>query len=106
MPTVAEIFEKMPQRLDVSKAGNLNMAVLFDLSGPEGGQWTVEVANGECQVHTEAVGTPTATIRMAADDYVAMTSGTLNPMTAFMTGKIKVEGDLGAVMKIQSLFGL
>jgi putative sterol carrier protein len=33
-----------------------------------------------------------------------MVTGKLNPMTAFMSGKVKVEGDLGAVMKFQTLF--
>jgi putative sterol carrier protein len=41
---------------------------------------------------------PKATIRMDGNDYVAMTSGELNPMAAFMSGKVKVEGDLGSVM--------
>ena len=40
---------------------------------------------------------------MSDADYVAMTSGSLNPMMAFMSGKIKVEGDLNTVMKLQSI---
>lgn len=107
MPTVAEIFEQMPARFDAGKAGNLTMTVLFDLSGDDGGQYTLDVVNGQANV-TKGIASesPSATIRMDANDYVAMTTGKLNPMTAFMTGKVKVEGDLGAVMKMQSLFGM
>jgi putative sterol carrier protein len=43
---------------------------------------------------------------MDADDFEAMSTGDLNPMMAFMSGKIKVDGDLNAVMKFQSLVGL
>lgn len=58
------------------------------------------------QLREEAVDNPTATIKMAAEDYAKMTRGELNAMTAFMTGKIKVDGDLNTVMKFQSLFGM
>jgi putative sterol carrier protein len=43
---------------------------------------------------------------MDSDDYVKMMSGELNPMMAFMSGKVKVDGDLNSVMKMQSLFGM
>ncbi len=44
------------------------------------------------------------TINVAMEDLQAMIGGTLNPMTAFMGGKIKVKGDMGVAMKLQSLF--
>jgi putative sterol carrier protein len=44
-----------------------------------------------------------ATLTMASEDFVALTKGQLNPMNAFMSGKIKVAGDMGLVMKLQSL---
>jgi len=43
------------------------------------------------------------TISVAKDDFIALTNGDLNPMSAFMSGKIKVEGDMGVAMKLQSL---
>lgn len=44
------------------------------------------------------------TVTMAQDDFLSIVSGSLNPMTAFMTGKIKVKGDMSVAMKMQSLF--
>jgi len=44
------------------------------------------------------------TISVSQDDLQGMISGTVNPMTAFMSGKIKVKGDMGLAMKLQSLF--
>lgn len=43
------------------------------------------------------------TVKVAKADFLALTSGDLNPMTAFMSGKIKVEGDMSVAMKLQSL---
>lgn len=45
------------------------------------------------------------TILVSAEDMKAMLSGELNPMTAFMAGKIKVKGDMTVAMKLQSLLG-
>lgn len=45
------------------------------------------------------------TISMTSEDFQAMLSGDLNPMMAFMSGKIKIDGDMGVAMQLQSLFG-
>ncbi|MBE2221776.1 MAG: SCP2 sterol-binding domain-containing protein [Anaerolineae bacterium] len=104
--SVTEIFSSMASNFNAEKAGDLNASVVFDLSGDGGGSWTVTVADGKCDVQEGASDSPTATIKMAASDYEAMTSGNLNPMMAFMSGKIKVDGDLNTVMKFQTLFGM
>lgn len=102
MPTVEEIFAEMPNRIDSAKLAGLDMSIMFDLSGEQGGQYTLVVADGAANVINGASDNPTATLKMDAADWQAMATGNLNPMTAFMTGKVKVEGDLGAVMKMQS----
>jgi putative sterol carrier protein len=43
------------------------------------------------------------TIKMSMDDFKAMAAGQLDGMTAFMTGKLKIEGDMGVAMKLQGL---
>ena len=104
--SIAELFNSMPGRLQADKAAGVNMSILFDLSGDGGGQYFVDLKDGKLDV-TEgaAAAAPSATVKMAADDFKAMSSGSLNPMMAFMTGKIKVDGDLNSVMKFQSLVG-
>jgi len=76
------------------------------LSGDDGGQWSVTIADGACNVITGAADNPKSTVRMDAGDYNDMITGKLNPMMAFMSGKVKVEGDLNTVMKFQSIFGM
>ena len=106
MPSVAEIFEAMPAQLDASKAADINMKIAFDLSGEQACQKTLVIADGKAVVDDGASEDADATLKMDGDDYAAMVSGELNPMTAFMTGKVKVDGDLGSVMKMQGLFGM
>ena len=43
------------------------------------------------------------TMKITMEDFIAMTQGELDGMTAFMTGKLKIEGDMGIAMKLQSL---
>jgi putative sterol carrier protein len=104
--TVAEIFNSMPGRFQADKAAGTNMGILFDLSGDGGGQWHVNIADGQLNVTEGApAATPSATVKMTAEDFADMSSGKLNPMMAFMTGKVKVDGDLNTVMKFQSMVG-
>ncbi|MEL6659133.1 MAG: SCP2 sterol-binding domain-containing protein [Bacteroidota bacterium] len=44
-------------------------------------------------------------ISMTPEDFMALVSGDLNPMMAMMTGKVKIKGDMGVAMKLQSLLG-
>jgi len=104
MTTPADIFAKTAENLIADKAGDMNAAVAFDLSGDEGGQWTVKIADGNCTVEDGIAEGADATISMEGSDYVDMMTGKLNPMMAFMGGKVKVSGDLNTVMKFQTMF--
>ncbi len=104
MASVAEMFEEMPNVFNAEKAGDMDATVQFDLSGEDGGQWYVTVADGSCTTEKGVVDKPKATIRMDAQDYVDMIAGRLDPMTAFIQQKVKVEGDLNTVMKFQTIF--
>lgn len=104
--TPAEIFSNMDSQFHADKAKDVNMTVQFDLSGDNGGVWAVNINDGTAEVVEGGVDAPTATVKMDGDDYVAMTTGKLNPMMAFMSGKVKVEGDLNSVMKFQQFFGM
>lgn len=103
--SVADLFKSMPDRLQADKAAGVNMSIVFDLTGDTGGQWHVQIVDGKVNVTEGNGGVANATVRMSAEDFQAMSTGSLNPMMAFMTGKVKVEGDLNSVMKFQSLVG-
>jgi putative sterol carrier protein len=104
MPSLDELFAMMPNAFDAEKAKDLNATVQFDLTGEGGDQYYVQIANGTIKTEKGTADSPTATIHMDAEDYKKMIAGDLNPVTAFMTQKIKVEGDLNTVMKFQTLF--
>jgi putative sterol carrier protein len=69
--------------------------------GPEG----TLLLDGQANKVTEEDGTADTTIKVSWADWEAMSSGQLDGMTAFMQGKLKVEGDMSAAMQLQGVLG-
>jgi putative sterol carrier protein len=67
-----------------------------------GGDGTIMLDGAASQV-SEDDGDADTTIKVAWDDWQAMADGQLDGMTAFMTGKLKVEGDMGNAMQLQGV---
>ncbi len=102
--TIQQVMQGMPGAFQAAKAGNVKASVQFNLTGEGGGTWTVKIAEGKCEVVDGAIEAPTATLTAAASDYLALVRGELNAMSAFMSGKLKITGDMGLMMKFQNWF--
>ena len=102
--TSAKIFEKMPDVFRPEQADGVDAIYEFDISGDGGGRWHVVVQNKTCKVNQECAGSPTVVFRMSSADHVGIVDGTVSPQTAFMMGRIKVEGDLMAALGFYQLF--
>jgi putative sterol carrier protein len=96
-----EFFESLPSRADASKTAGMNNTYLFDIEGV--GRWKVDVRDGNVNV-TEGGDDADAVISTSEETFEKITSGEQNPTSAYMTGKLKVKGDMGAAMKLQKLF--
>ena len=99
-----QAFDMMPTRFNKEAAKGLNAIYQFDLSGDGGGKWHVIINNDTCQVKEGPAASPSITISMTAQDYLDMLSGKLNGHMAFMTGKLRIAGDMGLALRMQSLF--
>jgi putative sterol carrier protein len=99
-----QAFDMMPSRFNKEAAKGLNAIYQFDLSGDGGGKWHVIINNDSCEVKEGAAASPSITISMTAQDYLDMLSGKLNGQMAFMTGKLRIAGDMGLALRMQSLF--
>ena len=100
---ISDIFKEMANRFDAGQMEGFNAAVQFSLTGEESAEYTVDIQDGAINVEEGTASDPTATVTMTSDDFKALTSGELNPMMAFMQGLVKVDGDLNAVMKLQTI---
>ena len=101
---INDIFSRMPGRLDPEAAAGLDAVIQFDLSGDGGGVWHCAIKDGACTVAGGAHDAPTMTLSMEAADYVGLISGELDGTVAFMSGKLRIDGDMSLAMRMQSLF--
>jgi len=102
--TVSRIFSGLEQAFQQDKAVGVDVVFQFEISGPDGGSWYATVKEGRCEVTEGSHAAPTTTIKMADVDFVKLIKGELNGMSAFTSGKLRVEGDLMKSQLIEKLF--
>jgi putative sterol carrier protein len=96
-----EFFDKLESRADGAKLAGMTNSYVFDIEGE--GLWRVAVADGKLAV-TEGGGDADTTISTSSETFEKIVSGEQNPTTAYMTGKLKIKGDMSAAMKLQKIF--
>ena len=101
---VKGLFPTMVDRFLPEKAGVISATILFDLSGDNGGYFWIKIADGAATTGAGEVSDPAMTVKASADDWFAVATGQMNAMQAFMTGKLKILGDMGLAMKMQTIF--
>jgi putative sterol carrier protein len=99
--SVQEFFASLPSRADKAKTAGMTNSYVFDIEGA--GVWKVAVDDGKVDV-TEGRGDADVTISASREVFEKIIKGEQNPTSAYMTGKLKVKGDMGAAMKLQKLF--
>jgi putative sterol carrier protein len=100
--SVNEFFEGLTSRADPAKIAGVDNTYRFDIDGA--GSWTVDVQDGKVDVEQDGDAEPDVTIATSEETFQKLVSGEQNPTTAYMTGKLKIKGDMGAAMKLQKLF--
>jgi putative sterol carrier protein len=102
---LGEIFRRMEEHF---KPGSGQDAVIhWKITGrPDGGedQWEVVIADGRCTSRPELDAEPRATLKIDGVPFLKLVTGNANGPMLFMSGKLKIEGDLMFAAQIQSMF--
>jgi putative sterol carrier protein len=99
--TVQEFFDTLPERVDPAKTAGMNNTYVFEVE--DAGTWTVKVVDGAVQV-TEGAEDADCTISASEETFAKIVAGESDATSAYMTGKLKIAGDIGAALKLQKLF--
>jgi putative sterol carrier protein len=102
--TLEQLLEAMPKAFIPEKAEGIDATVLLNILGEKGGQWVINIQNKQCKVTKGTIPNPKLTLTAQSQDLVDIFSGKLDGMKAFMSGKLKLTGDISLAMKLTGLF--
>ena len=103
---VQDVFKKMPEVFDTDAAQGLDAVFQFEITGDNGGNWSVAVKDGTCEISEGSHDNPSVTLTMSAETWLGMVNKEINGMQAFMGGQLKASGNIMLAQSIQQLFHL
>jgi len=99
-----QVFDGMKQNFAPDRARGVHIRYQFDLSGPNGGLWWIEVNDTHCLFGRGRIDQPGVTFIATDRDWVALSNGTLSGIWAFVTGRLKIHGDQKLARELDDLF--
>ena len=100
----AHLFEGMLERFIPEKAAGVNASVSYNITGGGGGQWTITIKDAQIQLTEEVLPSPTVYIVASDRNYHDVATGTLDSLTAVVTGRMTVEGDVAFMARFREMF--
>ncbi len=102
--TPQQVFDGMRQSFQAQKAKGVHARYQWELSGPNGGQWWIDVNNGTYKMGKGKIDNPSVTFVTSDKNWVALSNGTLGGKWAFFTGRLKIRGDQNLARKLDEIF--
>lgn len=99
-----DVFDGMRESFRADKAKGVHARYQFELSGPMGGLWWIEVNNSTSKMGRGKIANPNVTFISSDKDWVALSNGHLSGLWASLTGRLKVRGDQGLARKLDEMF--
>ena len=100
-----KVFAGMAESFSAARAAGQQATVQYEISSPDGThEYAMRIADGRCEIAKGRAESPRVTIRIGLADFLRLITGKANGMQLFMTGKLKVSGDLFFAQTYQSWF--
>ncbi|NWU87736.1 HSDL2 protein, partial [Onychorhynchus coronatus] len=101
---VAETFRVIQGAMTEENVRSTQGVFQFELSGDGGGTWYIDLKNkGGSTGFGKPPGTADVVMSMSSADFVKMFTGKLKPTMAFMSGKLRIKGNMALAMKLEKL---
>lgn len=102
---LGQIFEFMATQFQPDRAGGQSAVIGWDITSPDGTHgYQLKVADGACAASPSSGEAARVTLGMALPDFLRFITGQLDGMQAFMTGKLKLSGDMMFAQSMQAWF--
>ena len=102
--TPQQVFDGMRQSFQAEKAKGVHARYQWELSGPNGGEWWIDVNDGTYKMGKGKIDNPSVTFVTSDKNWVALSNGTLGGKWAFFTGRLKIRGDQNVARKLDEIF--
>ncbi len=102
--TPQDVFDAMRGSFQPAKAKGVHARYQWDLGGPKGGQWWIEVNDGTYKMGKGKIPDPNVTFIATDKDWVAICHDHLSGTWAYLSGRLRVRGDQGIARKLGEMF--
>ena len=102
--TVEGFFAELESKVEPEKVAGMTALFQFNIEGDGGGQWSVQLADGKATDRKGESDSPSITRTATAENWLKIRDGKMGGQTAFLTGKLKIKGDMSLALKMQQLF--
>jgi putative sterol carrier protein len=103
-PTISDLMELLEQSFIPEVAGDTQAVIVFRLTGEQGGDWTARIQNKQCRVEEMVANDPDLKLEASAKDIIDLFMGRLDPIRAFFSGRLKLQGDQRLAFQLASFF--
>ena len=102
--TPQDVFDGMRESFRAEKAKGVHARYQFELSGPNGGEWWIDVHDGKFKMGKGKIENPSVIFIATDKDWVALSNGKLAGFWAYLTGRLKIHGDQALSRKMDEIF--
>ena len=102
--TPQQVFDGMRQSFQAQKAKGVHARYQWELSGPNGGEWWIDVNDGNYKMGKGKIDNPSVTFVTSDQNWVALSNGTLGGKWAYFTGRLKIRGSQSLARKLDEIF--
>jgi putative sterol carrier protein len=102
--TINDLFELLCQSFVPEKAAGVETAIQVHLTGENGGDYGIVIKDQTCSANPGILSSASLKLEAAAQDILDMFEGKMDPMKAFMQGKLRLMGDKAMALKLTTLF--
>jgi len=103
--SVEQFFNELQGHINTANTVGMNQTFQFNIEGEGGGNWYVAFTDGQPEVVQGTADSPNITLTCDSANWLDIATGKMNGQTAFLTGKLKIQGDMSLAMKLQSVIG-